>query len=192
MSARPPAWRTALLLLLMLGVLAATGYYGLQALTAPLPSPTPTCNSQTIGGSMAAADVTVNVYNSGSKQGLARSVKDALIAKGFPKDGTVSNKTPAVLKTTIIGGAIDAPEVVLVAGFFKDPEIKSDGRTNRTVDVIVGDTYAGFNEDAPTSVNLPTTVICAPTGASKQTPTQPATTTSTPTPTVTPTSTKTK
>ena len=188
MSARPPVLRTAILLVLMVAVLATTAWLGYKALTSPMPSHGPTCDSQTVAGSLTSSQVAVRVYNAGTKAGQAKIIREQLQGKGFLVLD-IGNKTQDVTETLIIGGKVDAPEVKLVAGFFPQSKIQEDGRTDHSVDVIFGDSFAGLNTSAPTQIAVESTVICA-----NMTPTPTPTPTVvviTPTPTSTPTETPT-
>jgi len=75
------------------------------------------CASQTIAGSLTSGQVSVRVYNGGSKAGLAKSIQTQLVGKGFLVP-YIGNTQEAVLQTTIVGGSADDPEVQLVAAFF--------------------------------------------------------------------------
>jgi len=178
MSTRPPALRTGILLLLMVVLLAGTGWFGYKSLTAPIAKAGPTCNSQTVAGSLSSSQVTVRVYNAGTQNGLAASIQKQLQGKGFQVP-YVGNSSQAIEETTIVGSKIDAPEVKLVAGFFPKSKITEDNRKDHTVDVIVGDSFGGLDETAPTQIAVQQAVICA-------SPSPTATPSATPTPTGTP------
>ena len=62
----------------------------------------------------------------------------------------------------IVGGSSDEPPVQLVSGFFPGAEIWPDGRTDGTVDVLVGDAFDGFNDEAPTEIGVPGGTVCLP------------------------------
>ena len=159
MSARPPAWRTGVLLLVMVVLLAVVAVFGYKALVAPIKSPQAPCDSQTLSGPLKSSDVTVRVYNGGSKAGLAASIQKQLETAGFSVP-YVGNTQTVVVQTTIVGATTDAPEVQLVAAFFPDATIQADARTDHSVDVLVGDTFAGFNDQAPTQISVDSVVIC--------------------------------
>ena len=180
-STRPPVLQTGILLVIMVALLMTTGYLGYKALTAPIQTVGPTCDSQTVAGSLKSSQVAVRVYNAGTRNGLAASIRKQLEGKGFMVP-YVGNSTQTVEQTIIIGGKADAPEVKLVAGFFPQAKIQEDGRADHTVDVIVGDSFAGLNDSAPTQIAVESAVICA-----NQTPTpKPTVVVVTPTPTDTP------
>jgi len=164
MSARPPAWRTGLFLLVLLSVCAAAGWTGIQQLISPLSPTTVPCEATTVMGSLDSSVVTVNVYNTGGKRGLAATLSTQLKGKGFNID-KVANSTQVIAGTLIIGGAADAPEVQLVANFFPDSQTESDGRTDHTVDVLVNDDFGTFDDQAPTEIPVGSAVICTPTGS---------------------------
>jgi len=147
----------------MLVVLLTGGYYGVQQLISPLTATTTPCESTTVMGSLSSDMVSVRVYNTGSKRGLAASLQTQLKGKGFDVP-TVGNKSPAVVVTTIVGGASDAPEVRLVQGFFPGSTTESDGRTDHSVDVLVGDDFGTFDDQASTTIDVASAVICTPTG----------------------------
>jgi len=185
-STRPPVLQTGILLVVMVALLMTTGYLGYKALTAPIKKASPPCDSQTVTGSLTTAQVGVRVYNAGTKDGAAKSIGEQLKGKGFMVL-KVGNSSQTVEQTIIIGSKIDAPEVKLVAAFFPQSKLQEDGRTDHTVDVIFGDSFAGLNDTAPTQIAVESAVICA-----NQTPTpKPSVTVVTPTPTETPTPTPT-
>jgi hypothetical protein len=163
MSARPPAWRTSVLLVVLIALLAVGGWFGWRALTGPIAKPSTPCDAQTISGTIASSQVSVRVYNGGSKKGLAASIETQLSGKGFLVPA-VGNTNDTVTQTTVVGQSADAPEVQLVAAFFPDAIVKADNRTDHSVDVLVGDTFditKNFNTKAPTKLAIKSAVICA-------------------------------
>jgi len=180
MAARPPFWRTAALLTAMVLLLVLTGVLGVHALTAPNTSNqvnTP-CNTQTVTGAVQASDVAVHVYNyQGGTVGLGKSLGDKLTAAGFNVTyiGNLPVKQDVPASTTIIGGKADAPEVKLVAGFFPNSVVQADGRSDHSVDVLIGATWAGFDASfsagAASSVSVDKATICPPIITATPTPT---------------------
>ncbi|MCL2490712.1 MAG: LytR C-terminal domain-containing protein [Propionibacteriaceae bacterium] len=200
MAARPPFWRTAALLTAMVVVLLATGLAGFHALTSqPKVEQTP-CATQTVTGSISTTDVGVRVYNyQGGTVGLATSLGGKLADAGFKVTyiGNIPPKQDVPASTTIVGGKADDPEVQLVSGFFPDSITQADGRTDHSVDVLIGATWAGFDTsfkgDAPPHVYVSKATICPPiiTPGATPTDTPTPTDTSTDTPTDEPTDTST-
>lgn len=166
-------WRTPVTLIVMVGLLAFGAYYGYSRVVAPPPEPKATpCVAQKVSkGEVTTAQVTVKVFNGGKKRGLAGDVSVALRGKNF-KVSTTSNTDRAIDETIIVGASKDNPEVKLVAQFFKKSKIEADGRSDRSVDVLVGDEYAGFNKKAKKSVKVEEETVCLP--ATEESPGAPA------------------
>jgi len=188
MAARPPFWRTAVLLSAMVLLLLLTGFFGVRAMTASSSnSQTQTpCTTQTVTGSVQASDVAVHVYNyQGGTVGLGASLGQKLTTAGFNVTyiGNLPPKQDVPASTTIVGGKADDPEVKLVAGFFPDSIVQADGRTDHSVDVLIGATWAGFdasfNATAAPNVSVSKATICQPIVTPSATPTDSATDTST-------------
>jgi len=181
MAARPPVWRTAVLLSAMVLLLVLTGVFGVRAMTAqPKATQTP-CATQTVTGSVQASDVAVHIYNyQGGTVGLGASLGSKLTAAGFNVTyiGNLPPKQDVPASTTIIGGKADDPEVTLVAGFFPGSVTQADGRTDHSVDVLIGATWAGFdasfNATAAPNVSVSKATICPPIVTPGATPTDSA------------------
>lgn len=156
-------WRTPVTLILMVGLLGFGAWYGYTRVVAPPPEPEPTaCVPQKVSkGEVASSQITVKVFNGGKKRGLAGDVGIALRGRDF-KVTTITNTDRAIDETIIVGASEDNPEVELVAKFFKKAKIESDGRSDRSVDVLVGDKYAGFNKKAKKSVKVEEETVCLP------------------------------
>jgi len=154
-------WVNPIVLVLVIGALVYAGWWGYRALTDPLPDKTPGCVPQSVGQALTSNLVTVRVYNAGSTPGLAKSVSAQLTDKGF-KIGYTGNTQEQITATTVIAANADDPQAVLVAGFFPGAVVQGDGRADQTVDVLLP-TDGTFNENAPTQLDAPGTVICVPT-----------------------------
>lgn len=155
------AIRTPLTLLVLLAVLGFGAKWGYDNATAPPPPPPPTpCVDQPVkDGKLSSTQVTVNIYNGGSKRGLAGDVGYTLREHGF-KIVAATNTDEKVAKTVVVGAAQDNPEVQLVMGFFKDATFRADGRVERDVDVLLGAKYAGMNDKAPNTIKVDTKSVC--------------------------------
>lgn len=152
---------TPVTLLLLLAFLLYGGWWGFGHLLAPVvATPTP-CTTQGVGKTLASSKVSVRVYNGGTEVGLASRVATQLRGVGFITLGT-GNTGESVGKTVIVGSTKDAPAVRLVAAFFKGATIRADHRIDGTVDVLVGDDYAGMNTAAPRSIAVPGGKVCLP------------------------------
>src|SRR4051794_11684742 len=138
--------RTPLTLLILLGILCYGAWWGWKNVVAPPEkTPPPQCvPTKVTDKELKSSQVTIRVYNGGDKKGLAGEVTRALRAKDFNVLDP-SNTSTKVGTTVVIGNGTKNPEVLLVKSFLKKAVVKADGRTDHTVDVLVGNKYAGFN-----------------------------------------------
>ena len=157
--------RVPITLLVLLGVLAYGAYWGYSNVIKPIPpAPPQPCVEQPVRNKqLAASQVTVSVYNGGDRRGLAGDVGRALRERGFKVQST-ANTGEKVSKTVIVGAGPKEPEVLLVKAFFKDSTFRADPkkRAERTVDVLVGNRYGGFNTKAKTTIAVKTPTVCLP------------------------------
>lgn len=155
--------RTPLTLLFLLAVLCYGAWWGYTNVLAPVPAAPPTpCVNQTVPkGKLRSSQITVSVYNGGTKKGLAGDVGRLLRQRGFNVQRT-ANTEEKVSKTVIVGAGVDNPEVLLVKRFFKDARVRADKRPDHTVDVLVGNRYGGFNKKAKTSLSVKSKTVCLP------------------------------
>lgn len=155
------AGRTAITIAVLLFVLVgglAWGYRSVQQATAPKPPP-PCVTTET--KALIPAQVSIRVLNGGSVIGLAGTVSTAMRSRGFVVLRT-GNTDEHINGTIIVGAKESNPEVQLVAGYFEKATIRTDGRKDGTVDVLVGDQYGGLTKTPPTSVAVPGGVVCLP------------------------------
>lgn len=155
--------RTPLTLLALLAVLCYGAWWGWQNVIAPTPEPPPVpCVTTTVEkGKLKSSQVSVNIFNGGTKRGLAGDLAREMRAKDFAV-GQVSNTAEKVNETVIIGSGAKDPEVLLVKAFFKGAKVKGDKRADHSVDVLVGNKYQGFNSKAKTSIAVKTETVCLP------------------------------
>lgn len=155
--------RTPLTLLILLAILCYGAWWGWNNIVAPpKKTPPPPCvPTKVTDKALKTSQVTVRVYNGGDKKGLAGDVTRDLRAKGFNAlDPANTDQTIGV--TVIVGNAAKNPEVRLVKSFFGGAKIKADGRTDHTVDVMVGNNDVHFNSKAKTSYPVKTSTVCLP------------------------------
>ena len=150
------AWRTVL-----------CGLVGIYQHMRPIPpAPAQPCVDQSINkGQLKSSQVTVKVYNGGNKRGLAGDVGRELRDQGFNVIRT-TNTAEKISRTVIVGAEAKNPEVLLVQSFFKNAVVKGDKRVDRTVDVLVGNKYAGFNKDAKRTYTVDAKTLCLPSQSS--------------------------
>ncbi len=109
---------TAVTLLVLVGILALGLYVGFRELFAPLPGseeepqaaePTASCETAGLqpGDRLRTREVLVNVFNAGTRAGLASGTMDALARRGF-REGEVAN--------TSTGGRVKRVQVWIVEG----------------------------------------------------------------------------
>lgn len=165
-------WATPITLLLLLGFLGYGLWWGWQQLTRPPQvAPPQPCVTQS-ASVLTSAQVKVQVFNGGTAAGRAGQITEQLKNKGFVTKAA-ANTNEKVGATIIVGAAEDEPAVKLVAAFFPESQLRADARTDGTVDVLVGDNFAGFNDQAPTEIGVPGGTICVP-SASPSSSTTPA------------------
>lgn len=155
--------RTPLTLLVLLAVLCYGAWWGYSNVLKAAPAaPPPACVNQKVPkGQLRSDKVVVSVYNGGSKRGLAGDVGRLLRDRKFNVQRT-GNTNEKIQRTVIVGAGTKNPEVLLVKAFFKDSQVRADKRPDATVDVLVGNKYAGFNKKAATSLAVGKETVCLP------------------------------
>ena len=139
--------RTPITLLFLLGVLCYAAWWGYTNVLRPIPpAPAQPCVDQSINkGQLKSSQVTVKVYNGGNKRGLAGDVGRALRDRGF----NVIRTTNTLAKNIEDRDREAATRKILKCFWlraFKDAVVKGDKRVDRTVDILVGNKYGGFNK----------------------------------------------
>ena len=179
---------TPVTMLVLLSLLAIGVFWGYKAVTAKVPGPLPPACVTVSMPELTTSAVTVNVYNAGTKAGLAKRISGALSGGGFVVD-KVANTEQVVQTILIIGAAEDNPEVQLVAAWFANPVIHADGRPDHSVDVVVGSDFneqEGMVAEPPASLQLPSGEVCLPAPTPTPAPTEDPTDPVDPTDTVDP------
>jgi hypothetical protein len=111
---------------------------------------------------LATKQVYVKVFNGGNSRGLAANVGRALRTAGFKVTAT-SNTIEKIDDTVIVGAGERDPEVLLVKSFFKGATVRVDQtKTDHSVDVLVGNKYAGFNKNAKKTLSVKADTLCLP------------------------------
>jgi LytR cell envelope-related transcriptional attenuator len=155
--------RTPVTLLILFGMLLYGAWWGYNNILKPIPPlPPEPCVDQVVEkGQLKSGQVVVRVYNGGDRKGLAADVGRSLRGKGF-RVVLTTNTVEKIQKTVIVGADGNNPEVLFVKSFFKEAVVRSDKRVDRTVDVLVGNKYGGFNKEAKTTYQVDTTTLCLP------------------------------
>lgn len=152
---------TPIILLGLLGLLIWGASWGWKALTAPLPSPSPTpCVVQPVE-EMNTSHAYVRVFNGGFTSGLANREARRLTEAGF--NVVQIDNVEERIRGTVIRANRDQEHraVRLVKSYFINPTVEWDDRIDGTVDVLVGTDFEG----APTEGQLfkiqpPTGEVC--------------------------------
>jgi hypothetical protein len=155
--------RTPVTLLILFGMLLYGAWWGYNNILKPIPPlpPVPCVDQVVEKGQLKSGQVVVRVYNGGDRKGLAADVGRSLRGKGF-RVVLTTNTVEKIQKTVIVGADGNNPEVLFVKSFFKEAVVRSDKRVDRTVDVLVGNKYGGFNKEARTTYQVDTTTLCLP------------------------------
>jgi hypothetical protein len=143
---------TVLLLVLVLGAVI-----GWQALSAPLPgsdepaasTPSPDCDPGLSKGDLVhASDVTVSVFNAGTRSGLAGQTQEQLTARGFIAGdvGNAPGTLAGVRFVRVLADTTTDPAAKLVARQFGRHTLiqKEDDDLGPGVEVVVGDRFVGL------------------------------------------------
>jgi LytR cell envelope-related transcriptional attenuator len=163
--------RTPVTLLILFGVLLYGAYWGYNNIIKPVPAlPPEPCVVQNLpNGQLKTSQVVVRVYNGGDRKGLAADVGRSLRGKGFRVTLT-TNTVEKIQKTVIVGADVKNPEVKFVKTFFKESVVRADQRVDRTVDVLVGNKYGGFDKKAKTTYRVEADTVCLPSQTPSATP----------------------
>lgn len=160
-GARSAITLTALGLLLALAAL-----WGWSAATEPLPAKvdTPLCVDRTVeaGAKVYPQDVTVSVYNAGTREGLAGRTMQLLTDDGFAAgvEGNVSARVGTVQIWTLDP---ESPAVELVASRLgPDVEVERREPLGVGVTVVVGDAFTDLVGGKRSVVAEDVATICSP------------------------------
>ena len=150
---------TGITLLVLVGLVAAGGYYGYRALFAPVGDVTaaaPDAEGCELrlrqGETVRTRDVTVTVLNAGTRSGLAGQVQEQLVGRGFIAGGTDNAPDDqAVRFVRVLAPSREDPAARLVAVQFGPRTFvqRSEEDFGPGVDIVVGDRFRGLVPDAP-------------------------------------------
>ena len=149
-------------------LLVVAAVWGWSAATEPLPAKvdTPICERRvvTAGTKVFPQDVTVSVYNAGTREGLAGRTMQLLVDAGFAKGtmGNVQTKAP-VATVQIWSTETDNPAVQLVASRLgRDVEIVNRQPPGVGVALVVGDGFSELTKGRRSVVAAHDAEICSP------------------------------
>lgn len=161
-GARSAITLAALAVLLVLG--AAWGW---NAATEPLPAKvdTPICTTQTIaaGEKVFPQDVTVSVYNAGTRDGLAGRVMKDLHDDGFAEGSVGDASSAKVAAVEIWTTEPDSPAVQLVASHLgKQVDVQRRDGLGAGITVVVGDDFTKVVKGRRSVVAADDAQVCSP------------------------------
>ncbi|MGW7682581.1 LytR C-terminal domain-containing protein [Kribbella sp. NPDC054772] len=157
-------WRTPITMVILLGILAGGGWWGWKSLVNS--SAEPTCTEQNLANNrLVPKQVVLNIYNGGARAGSAGRVADVLKKRGF-NVSKIANE-PKGDKTDVVslrGASETAPEMLLVAGQLNQKAVLiADGRTDHTVDLVIGASFGSVKLKGIPSVQVPAgSTVCLP------------------------------
>lgn len=161
-----PSIRTAITLSALGLALVVAALWGWQATTEPLPAKvdTPICVDETVtaGTKVFPQDVTVSVFNAGTREGLAGRTMQLLTDEGFAEgsSGNVSAQVPFVQIWTL---EPTSPAVQLVASRLgKNVNIERRNPPGVGVVVVVGDDFESLVDGPRSVVAEADAEICSP------------------------------
>jgi hypothetical protein len=145
---------TGVTLTVLIALLAVGAFIGWRALFAPLPGDTGTATGKDDGcvdrgDTVRTRDVTVSVYNAGTRSGLAGQTQNELAARGFiPGDlGNAPDDLSNVRFVRVLAETRRDPAARLVAlQFGKDAKVFAADDLGSGVEVVVGDRFSGLKE----------------------------------------------
>ena len=158
--------RSAITLAVLCLALVVAALWGWQAATEPLPAKvdTPICVAKQVpaGSKVFPQDVTVSVYNAGSREGLAGRTMRQLTDDGFA-EGSSGNVKADVAVAQIWTLEPDNPAVLLVASRLgKDVEIERRNPPGPGVAVVVGDGFDDLVDGRRTVTAEADAEVCSP------------------------------
>lgn len=158
--------RTPVILLLLVGLVVLGARWAWREVLEPpavtLPDP---CVAQPVtDGKLLSEQVTVEVQNSGSKRGLAGQVATALEEQRFVVADVGNADDIQARDVAVVGAAVDAPEVKLVAAQFPNAEVRAEPQrlADHRVLVVLGDEFVGMAEGAAAAIEVDTDEVCLP------------------------------
>lgn len=158
-------------LLVLVAVVAAAAAWGWQRVTEPAPElfereETPICEpvGVRVGDRVRAAQVTVSVYNGGTRAGLAARTLGLLTDRGFAEGlrGNAPDDTRVRTVQIWTDRPRNHPAVRLVAAQFRSPRILRNEPLGPGVNVVVGNEFERLRRGPRAVVSALNTEICSP------------------------------
>lgn len=159
--------RSAITLAALAVLLLLAAAWGWNAATEPLPAKvdTPICTTQSVakGDKVFPQDVTVSVYNAGTRDGLAGRVMQSLTDDGFAEGQSGNTSSGKVANVEIWTTEPSNPAVLLVASHLGDHvDIQRRDGLGAGVTVVVGDGFTKTVKGDRSEVAASDAQICSP------------------------------
>lgn len=146
---KPRFITTSLTLLVLLGLVGGAGYWGWKQVSKPVPGlgPQQVCTTKTVDTTMTPNQVTVSVYNAGTKGGLAADTMAKLVKRKFNQGGVgdVPKDQPEDVKMVLVRTrTADDPAAQLVAAQFGPDtpiQVSTEVDLGPGIDVVVGNKF---------------------------------------------------
>ena len=158
-------------LLILLGILAAAAWYGSKAVLENRPKPEAVVSCATTqakkDAQVKSSEVTVNVYNGGTRAGQARRIAAELRNRGFnvATVGNISEKSP--VKKAEVRSKQNTPQAQLVAKQVAGSKVVKIATHDTTVDLVIGDSLDELTAKAPTTLKITGKVVTCRTATPK-------------------------
>lgn len=164
--------RTAVTLLVLVGVMVAAAYFGWQRIAGEGEEDDTTAESCVPAADVAVpapADVEINVYNATNRSGLAADVADLMRERGFVVAEVANDPLGKAIEGTaeIRGNPAQQGAAALLTTTVPESVFVPDDREANTLDVVLGEAFtelaaADTQVSAPTPGATPGGTECAP------------------------------
>lgn len=152
--------RTAITLVLLVGVLVGMLLIGWKAASKPFPetaSSEPTCQAEKVKKQIFRREITVSVYNGSKRRGLADQTM-AELERRFFRPGDVANAPDGVKVSyaQVLSTDENDPAARLVAAQFKPRAkvVQAEDEYGPGVDVVLGPKFKNLRKTSPRSIKL--------------------------------------
>ena len=158
-------------LLILLAILIGAAWYGAKAVLENRAKPEAVITCATTqarkDAQVKSSQVTVNVYNGGTRSGQARRIAAELRNRGFKVDtiGNISEKT--VVKKAQVRAKQNTPQAQLVAKQVTGTKVVKVPSHDTTVDLVIGYDLDQLTPNAPTTLKITGKVVTCRTATPK-------------------------
>ncbi len=160
--------------MLVIGLASGAMWVGIlpSPFSVAINSPAPTASAATVPCPPEGAtfvpleDITANVLNGTSRNGLAASTSEALTERGVTVDQEANAESPYSGSVQIVAGPEGLAAAFTIAELFTDAVIETDSRGGATVDVILGANFEALRDAEEIAIDpeapIPAATDCTP------------------------------